>query len=113
MNEFIITEIKEMQERSFVNADICYNHGMYSPHVAQEVHPTVEITIRPTHPDSTLLRKISRIFQDQRSITVNDTQYSKHMEPFKGEFMEFMMENYPEKIIANSEEWQYLKEMGW
>lgn len=97
MNKFIITSINPVDNYFGLDSTICN-------------HPLVfELTLRPVEIDNKSLEKLHDIIKDRRVVTLNDSEYAHFMEPFKDEFIQFMMEKYPDKILSNPESWDMLK----
>jgi len=101
MNEFIITDI-----RTQMNYDeIPFNGYTQVDGIGM---PSVELTLRPRTPNTELLRKLSNIVQEGRTVILNDAEYHSLLDEFKDEFIIFMNEKYPEKILTNPESWDKL-----
>jgi len=68
----------------------------------------LEITLRSVDIDEQTMRKLGNIHQAGRSVSIQDTEYMEYVEPFKNEFINFMMDKYPEKIISDPKGWDKL-----
>lgn len=108
MNEFLITEMRTTMDRDpYLHAPSIadpYNPIMTS----HTVYQAFELTLRPLGDAGEVGRKLNNILRAGRKVTLNDTEYDTYMEPFKAEFLDFMMEKHPEKIIADPEAWERL-----
>jgi len=101
MNEFIITDIRTQMD---------YNEMSFNGYTQIDGMgvPSVELTLRPRIPDTELLRKLSNIVQAGRTVILNDAEYHSLLGEFKDEFIIFMNEKYPEKVLAKPESWDKL-----
>jgi len=109
MNEFIITEVQHRvhAEHSFdYMAQLGHNSSMS---INYNQVPTVELTLRPKHPCEQTMKKLANIVEAGRTVVLNDTEYNNFIEPFKREFIEFMMEKYPERLMADTKAWEILR----
>ena len=107
MDKFIIKELKMMHECQPMTAHMVSAKDPYA-YTSQEVTHTYEVTLVAVNPDLESARKLNNIKQAGRTVELNDSEYMNYIEPFKNEFIEFMMEKYPEKIIAGTEAWEKL-----
>ena len=55
------------------------------------------------------MKKLANIVEAGRTVVLNDTEYNNFIEPFKREFIEFMMEKYPERLMADTKAWEILR----
>jgi len=111
MNEFIITNIETKMEHDY---SMSGNHSFISAQdpfaqASYQTRPTMEITLKPRCADEEMMRKIMNISQAGRTVTLNDTEYNDFIEPFKNEFIEFMMDKHPEKLMADPKAWDILR----
>lgn len=107
-NEFLITNLTTKMDM-----DYSYNppsiENPFNPIMREQIiHKAFEITVRPLGDVNEVGRKLINILNAGRKIIINDAAYNDFVEPFKHEFIEFMMEKYPEKIIANPKDWDRL-----
>ena len=98
MNEFIITEVEFSSQNNYFQDYI-------------ETPQRIILKLETLNITSELIRKINNIIKTQRTVTINDTKYNKHIEPFKKEFIEFLKEKYPDKILKNIDEWNFIENM--
>jgi hypothetical protein len=106
LNKFIVTNVEHRVEAAQ------YNLNMADPYMsrmdsAQQYH-TFELTLQPTDVNKNTMFKLQNIAQAGRTVSLQDTEYADFMEPFKKEFITFMMDKHPEKIISDPKAWDRL-----
>ena len=105
-NRFIVTNVEhrvEAEERSVIDP---YMGGFRDS--MQRQHQSFELTLRPMDVNENTLFKLKNIAQAGRTVTLNDTEYNDYLEPFRKEFIDFMMDKHPEKILADPKAWDRL-----
>ena len=106
MNKFIITDFqhREVQPTLMPMMD-----DPFRPHHERiQNHMSFEMTIRPIEIDESSMKKLYNIHKSRRTIELNDSEYADFTEPFRIEFIEFMMEKHPDRILADPEAWDRL-----
>jgi len=104
---FIITNVENRIEHAHQSyMDISMDP--YGPSRMTQQHMSFELTLRPEHADEQTYRKLGNIAQAGRTVTLNDTEYVDFLEPFRNEFIDFMMDKHPEKIISDPKSWDRL-----
>jgi hypothetical protein len=108
MNRFLITDIRTISEQ-MPDYGMPRMASISDPYMSSyEVRNTFEITLRAVVADDDGAMKLNNILKAGRTVELNDSEYMDYVEPFKNEFIEFMMEKYPERIIAGTEAWEKL-----
>lgn len=110
MNEFIITNIETKMDHDYVVSSMSSNQFLdpFDIHQSYQTGPSIKITLEPRYPDEKSMRKIHNIYQGGRTVSLQDTRYADYIEPFRGQFIEFMMDKHPEKILADPKSWDRL-----
>lgn len=98
--EFVITNIEYGMDHM--------PYDLSDPFKPQYKSPCLEMNLKSINITNESMRKITNIYQNVRKVSIQDTDYIDYMEPFKNEFIEFMMEKHPEKIISNLQGWNKL-----
>lgn len=104
-NRFIVTNVEHRVEAEMQYASVSmdpYSRGFQDPRTHYQ---SFELTLKPMDVDENTLFKLNNIAQAGRTVTLQDTEYDDFMEPFKNEFIEFMMDRHPEKLLADPKAW--------
>lgn len=107
MNKFIITDIKTYMDRQAHYGAV--SASPYSmPMGVEEVIHTFELTLKPQYGSEETLRKLHNVVQAGKTVSLETTEYADFMRPFQREFIEFMEERHPDKLIGNQKAWEAL-----
>ena len=105
-NRFIVTNVEHRVEQEQ------YQVSVADPYMHRNVgalqHQSFEITLRPMDVNENTMFKLNNIAKAGRTVTSQDTEYEDYMEPYKSEFIEFMMDKHPEKLLADPKAWDRL-----
>lgn len=104
MNRFIITNVTHTTEQDKYTTDPYMNRFS-----ASMSHQSFEITLKPMDVNEHTLFKLENIAIAGRTLSLQDTEYSDFMEPFKYEFIEFMIDKHPDKLLSDPKAWDRLR----
>ena len=105
-NKFIVTNV-EYRTKPEQYQTLGVDPYMSIMNSVQQYH-AFELTLQPIDVNESTMFKLNNIVRAGRVVTLNDTEYVDFMEPFKQEFIEFMMDKHPEKVLADPKAWDRL-----
>ncbi|RLC48848.1 MAG: hypothetical protein DRH57_01535 [Candidatus Cloacimonadota bacterium] len=107
-NRFIVTNVEHRTEPEQYQISVAdpYMNGFRE--TIQRQHQSFELTLRPMDVDENTMFKLNNIARAGRTVSLQDTEYVDFMEPFKQQFIEFMMDKHPEKILSDPKAWDNL-----
>ena len=107
-NRFIVTNVEHRVDENQLYGSVATQYMTGFRESIQRQHQSFELTLKPMDVDENTMDKLNNIARAGRTVTLNDTEYVDFMEPFKREFIEFMMDKHPEKVLADPKAWDRL-----
>jgi len=110
MNKFVITDFKTMMESS---PQISRYASIEDPYMSTyETYQSFEITLRPAgRVDKSIARKLNNVIQAGKTVELNTTEYADFVKPYKNEFIEFMTERYPDRLLGDPKAWDAINNL--
>ena len=107
-NRFIVTNVEHRIEPAQYQLSVSDPYRYSSPSQMHKQYQSFELTLQPVDVNENTAFKLKNIAKAGRTVSLQDTEYSDYMEPFKNEFIEFMMEKHPEKLLSDPKAWDRL-----